>query len=305
MKESTKALWKLNGGWRHPFLFLHAYIYLSRTDIYVNFLVPLAKFLSRYFPKPFGRTVLSFVQPYYHSKVLVTADAKQVVSLNEDLYVDDSVGKKVATFDMARRIIFENPDSLVGIDCACRMHYKNCSSAKYGLNMCMSIGEPQSSFILEHSKLNPKKLTVEEALDRLEDFHNNGFVHTFWFKDAIGDRSYAMCNCCKCCCGGLSANNELIPMVGYPKQMILSSGYIAVTDESKCKGCLTCVKFCPFKARRINPDTLKSETIYDLCHGCGVCIDKCPNKAIRLELDEDKGIPLDIKKLKEMEAKGA
>jgi Pyruvate/2-oxoacid:ferredoxin oxidoreductase delta subunit len=300
VKESTKALWKLNGGWKHPFLFLHAYIYLARTDTYVNFLVPLARFVARYLPSPLGAGILRLVQPYYHSKVLITSDAKRVVSLNEDLYIDDSVGKKVAPFDIARQIIFEHPDSLVGIDCACRKHYKNCSSAKYGLNMCMSIGEPQSSFILEHSKLNPKKLTVEEALDRLDDFHKNGFVHTFWFKDAIGNRSYAMCNCCKCCCGGLNANNKLIPMVHYPKQMILSSGYIAVTDTNKCKGCLTCVKFCPFEARKIDSASLKSETIYERCYGCGVCVDKCPNGAISLVLDPAKGIPLNVDVLKEM-----
>jgi Pyruvate/2-oxoacid:ferredoxin oxidoreductase delta subunit len=302
VKESTKAMWKLNGGWRHPILFLHAYVYLAHTEGYVNFLVPLAHFLVNHFPPIFGRALLGRVQPYYHSKVVITPDAKRVVTLNKDICIDDSVGKKVVTYDLVRQIIFENPDHITGADCPCRKHYKGCSSAKYGLSMCMSIGEPQASFVLEHSKLNPVKLTPQMALDRLDDYHKNGFVHTMWFKNAMGNRSYAFCNCCKCCCGGMRANNILIPKAGYPKPLIISSGYLAVTDQKKCKGCLTCVKFCPFNARRIDPATLKSETIFDKCHGCGVCIDKCPNGALTLVVDAKKGIPLNIDKLKEMRA---
>jgi Pyruvate/2-oxoacid:ferredoxin oxidoreductase delta subunit len=100
----------------------------------------------------------------------------------------------------------------------------------------------------------------------------------------------------------MRANNNLIPSVGYPKPIIISSGYLAITDPNKCKGCMTCVKFCPFDARKIDPATLKSETIYEKCHGCRVCIDKCPNGALTLQVDAKKGIPLNIDKIREMRA---
>lgn len=309
MKESTKAVWRVNAGtgWKRPFLFAHAYFYLARTDMYVNLLLPLAKFIVFKLPRPAGKLLLSFVIPNYHSKILVTADAKKIVTLNEDVRIDDSIGEKVAPFEIARQILFEHPDHITSADCACRMYVKRktgkCSSSeKYGINTCMAIGEPQASFLFEHSTLNPKRLSIEEALDRLDDFHKNGWIHTFWFKDALGYRSYAMCNCCGECCQGMLANNKLAPTAGYKNKMILPSGYTAKIDESKCKGCGTCVKICPFKARTLNASKGKSEIDYDKCHGCGVCIDACPNGALSLELYPKKGIPLDICKLKEQQA---
>jgi Pyruvate/2-oxoacid:ferredoxin oxidoreductase delta subunit/uncharacterized protein YuzB (UPF0349 family) len=301
-KESTKALWRLNGGWKHPLLFLHAYFYLAHTDKYVAYIVPPTNFLSRLFPRTLGKKLMAHVQPVYHSKVLVTADARKVVTLDEDLSVDDEVGKKIITFKYARQILLKDPENIVVLDCGCRTHVGKCASEKYGINVCMVIGEPQASFILDHSKLNPKKLTATEAIERLEDFHKSGFVHTLWFKDALGYRSYAICNCCKCCCSAMLINNKLMPLVGYDRQMILSSGYLAKTDEKKCAACSTCVTICPFEARRIDPKTGKSRANYDLCHGCGVCVDACPNGAITLMAAPEKGIPMDLDAIKTMRA---
>ena len=33
------------------------------------------------------------------------------------------------------------------------------------------------------------------------------------------------------------------------------------------------------------------------CMGCGVCVDKCEQGALTLDLDEDKGVPLEINAL--------
>ncbi len=52
-------------------------------------------------------------------------------------------------------------------------------------------------------------------------------------------------------------------------------------DESKCTGCGSCVKACPFgvleiingKAKIVHPER---------CRGCGLCVQACPNKAINL-----------------------
>jgi Pyruvate/2-oxoacid:ferredoxin oxidoreductase delta subunit len=301
IKKSTKDLWKLNGGWKHPLLFLHGYFYLAHTDWYVKLLVPTTKYLAKKFPESFGRTVLTSVQPVYHSKVLIPEHAKKLVNLDEDLRIDDAVGKKVITFSLARKIILENPESIVVVDCGCRTHVGKCASKKYGLNVCMVIGDPPATFLFEHSKLHPKRLTPQEAMERIDDCHENGFVHTFWFKDAMGYRSYALCNCCKCCCSAMLINNELFPMVGFKKQMILSSGYTAKVDEKKCRGCATCVKWCPFSARSVNTTTKVSETDYEKCHGCSVCVDKCPNGAITLVADFAKGIPFDIDAIKQMQ----
>lgn len=309
ISNSTKALWKLHAGQgflKRPYLFAYAYIYLAYTYKYVYATLTLAKFVFNYLPRKAGAVLLSFFIPGYHAKILVTEDAKKIVSLNEDLWVDDRIGEKIVPFDLARQILLKNPDSIISTECACRMYTKKttgtcCSTAKYGIRGCLTIGEPQASFVLEHSTLNPKKLTVEEALEQLEEYHENRWIHTLWFRDVLGYRSYAMCNCCTCCCGAMITNNKLAPQVHYPQKMILSSGYIAKTDENMCNGCLACVESCPFEARRITSSG-KTELIYDKCYGCGVCIDKCPTGALSLELDPNKGIPLDIDRIKEMEA---
>jgi len=301
-KESTKALWRLNGGWKHPLLFLHGYFYLAHTDKYVAYIVPPTNFLSRLFPNSIGKKLMRSTQLVYHSKVLTSQDAKKIVSLDEDLFVDDSIGKRIVPFKYARQIMLDNPDSIVVLDCGCRTHVGKCASEKYGLNVCMVIGEPQASFALDHSKLNPKKVTAEEAIDRLEDYHKSGFVHTFWFKDAMGYRSYAICNCCKCCCSAMLLNNKLMPLTGYERPLILSSGYVAQADTAKCAGCSACVNICPFEARSINSETGKSQMDYRVCKGCGVCVDACKNDALKLVLDPDKGIPLDLDIIERMKA---
>jgi heterodisulfide reductase subunit A len=73
------------------------------------------------------------------------------------------------------------------------------------------------------------------------------------------------------------------------KQPFFFGGTIAVVDQSKCVGCLTCVRVCPFEIPRI--DTAQSGVgsiagaAYiepTLCHGCGTCTGECPATAIQL-----------------------
>jgi tetratricopeptide (TPR) repeat protein len=48
-------------------------------------------------------------------------------------------------------------------------------------------------------------LSPAEAVEILEAEHRRGHVHAAYFKDACLDRFYVICNCCKCCCGGIDA----------------------------------------------------------------------------------------------------
>jgi NAD-dependent dihydropyrimidine dehydrogenase PreA subunit len=76
---------------------------------------------------------------------------------------------------------------------------------------------------------------------------------------------------------------------------ITPSGYMAVVDRNKCKGCGTCVEVCQFTANTVTGG--KSAVRWEACFGCGQCATKCPNGARILELDERKGLPLDVRKL--------
>ncbi|NTU56633.1 MAG: 4Fe-4S binding protein, partial [Anaerolineales bacterium] len=127
-----------------------------------------------------------------------------------------------------------------------------------------------------------------EAIAILQAEDERGHVHHAFFKDAMLDRFYAICNCCECCCGAMNAHRNGTPMLA-------SSGYIAQVDEILCTGCGNCSSCCQFNALETVDGV--SHVIYEKCMGCGVCISKCEYEALSLVADESKGIPLEIRNL--------
>jgi len=66
-------------------------------------------------------------------------------------------------------------------------------------------------------------------------------------------------------------------------------GVVAVVDQSKCVGCLTCVRICPFQIPQIQSDSIGVGGIKGAayiepanCTGCGTCTAACPADAIQL-----------------------
>ncbi|MEN8098400.1 MAG: 4Fe-4S binding protein, partial [Chloroflexota bacterium] len=110
-------------------------------------------------------------------------------------------------------------------------------------------------------------------------------AHHAFFKDAMLERFYAICNCCDCCCGAINAHRNGTPMLA-------SSGYISQVDENLCTGCANCADYCQFGALEMGASTMKVD--YDECMGCGICVDKCEQGAMALAADETKGIPLEV-----------
>ncbi len=73
------------------------------------------------------------------------------------------------------------------------------------------------------------------------------------------------------------------------KEPLYYGGPIAVVDQNKCVGCLTCVRTCPFQIPKIRADLTGVGGIVGaayiepaLCQGCGTCTAECPAKAIQL-----------------------
>lgn len=252
---------------------LHLYIYGRWTPQYVKVLVTrIAPLLSRK-----GKQKLA---DSYHSKVLTTELAKNIITINRQVPLCDL--EQIITYPVARKIILDYPLDVIAIECACRSVSPNpCSPSQ----VCMIVGKPLTDFAREH-RAKFKQLTQQEGLDLLDDAHRKGWVHTAWFKDAVFERFYAICNCCKCCCVGL----KLMRVHGVPN--VLSSGYACRKNETLCAHCGICRKACPFEA--INES---DETVYEKCMGCGVCVSMCKKSARLLVRDEAKGIPLDVKAL--------
>jgi heterodisulfide reductase subunit A-like polyferredoxin len=73
------------------------------------------------------------------------------------------------------------------------------------------------------------------------------------------------------------------------REALVAGGRVAVVDESRCTGCLTCVRICPFHVPLIQANLTGVGNILGaayiepaVCQGCGQCAAECPARAIQL-----------------------
>ena len=216
----------------------------------------------------------------YHGKAIPLETATQMVQINEEINIPDL--EQVIPYKRARSIVMKNPEHILAIDCPCRAAKENPCTP---IDVCLVIGDPFASFIREHHPDRSREITPDEAIDILKAEDERGHVHHAFFKDAMLQRFYAICNCCECCCGAMNAHNHGTPMLA-------SSGYVAQIDEDMCIACEACVDTCQFGA--LEMENFSMSVVYESCMGCGICIDKCDQASITLVADEQKGIPLEI-----------
>jgi len=104
----------------------------------------------------------------------------------------------------------------------------------------------------------------------------------------------------ECITNAQAAAGRAITILATPRMYI--GGVISVVDQSKCVGCLTCVRTCPFEIPKVRYSDvgvgkIKGAAYIDpaLCTGCGTCTAECPAKAIQLVAYRDEqimGLPL-------------
>ncbi len=308
MKKSTEEFRKIFGEGKEELgKMIEGYIYFKWINLYIYHLRKLANTfrpdpeVTLRYPKEIATpdadelaqmaaaktlpTLISTQTSTYYSKVVKLDDAKALVSIDREISLTNI--ETIIPYKHARNIILKNPDQIAVFDCCCRSTKENPCEP---LDVCLVVGEPFVSFILEHETNNARKITPGEAVEILKAEDDRGHIHTAWFKDAAGDRFYAICNCCKCCCGAMRGHFFNIPIIA-------PSGYVSKISED-CDGCGECVEYCQFGAISNND---RASVIYDKCMGCGVCESKCPIEAISLKRDPAKGEPLDIRALLEQE----
>lgn len=296
VKPSTAALWR--EGRRTPgysfFDWLHGYVYGRWPYFYIGIGVgehPLARKLG-----PLAIRVLNFFKARqsspnsrfifadtYHGKVMPAAEARRLVTINRDISLTNL--EQVIPYARARDIVLHNPDHIVVLECPCRASRPNPCLP---LDVCLIIGEPFASFIAEHHPRRSRRITPDEAVGILQAEHERGHVQHAFFKDAMLDRFYAICNCCACCCGAIQAWRNGVPMLA-------SSGYVSQVDLDRCCGCSACAESCQFGAITVQD----GRALVDMgrCMGCGVCASKCPYEAIALRREPARGEPLEIQAL--------
>lgn len=277
--------------------FLHGYIYMRWTYLYIAITTgehPLAKrfapFLdrvSRWFnlgdhSKAENAHPITWADTY-HGKVIPLEAAHQLVTIKENINLPNL--EKVIPYPLARDIIIQNPDHIVVLDCPCRSARPNPCLP---LDVCLVVGEPFASLVIEHNPQRSRWITSQEAQDILRQEDERNHVHHAIFKDAMLGRFYAICNCCACCCSAIHAHKNRNPMLA-------SSGYICQVDDDLCLACGVCIPTCQFNALTLgDPTTWVDET---KCMGCGVCVSKCDQGAISLARSAEKGEPLEIHQL--------
>jgi ferredoxin len=279
---------------------LHGYVYARWPYLYIGVGVgehPLARFLSpvvglfnRVFwsEPPEGEEEANVGAAFadsYHGKVMPVESAKRLISVKEAIELRDL--EKVIPYTQARDIILQDPDHVVVLECPCRSaRPEPCLP----LDVCLIVGEPFASFVIEHHPKRSRWITQQEAVEIIEAEHERGHVHHAFFKDAMLGRYYAICNCCSCCCGAMQAWQNDTPMLN-------SSGYVSRVQVELCRGCGDCAAICPFDAIVVQDG--RTEIEVEACMGCGVCVDRCAQGALSLVRDLSKGEPLEIEALLE------
>jgi len=296
LKPSTRSFLREARSLRgySPLQFLHGYLYGRWPYLYIGIGVnnhPIVRFLAA--PLNWLITIAGKVPraarnakarvtfaDTYHGKVLSTDSAISLVSVREEIRIPDL--EKVIPYQRARSIILNNPASITLLRCPCRSaREKPCEP----LDVCLIVGEPFAEFMAEHHPERARRITQAEAIEVLRAEHERGHVHHAFFKDAMLDRFYAICNCCGCCCGAMQAHRNGTPMLA-------SSGFVSEVVSALCTGCGSCVALCQFHALTLidGISTVNSEA----CMGCGVCVSHCGYGAPQLRRDPSRGEPLEI-----------
>ena len=276
------------------FNFLHGYLYTRWIYFYIGMGTgkhPLARYVYPLVSRV-GNLIIKNApsenmqniqfQDTYHGKVVPLQAARELVSVKEDIDLGDL--EKIIPYALARDIILKNPDHIVVIDCPCRMVSANPCLP---VDVCLVIGEPFASLVLEQQPGHSRAISSEEAQAIIQADDERGHVHHAFFKDAMMGRFYAICNCCPCCCAAVNAQRKGTPILA-------SSGYVARINENECRACGSCVKICPFSAISQNG---RVQVDPQVCMGCGICVNRCRFDAIHLERLEERGEPLEIREL--------
>ena len=155
--------------------------------------------------------------------------------------------------------------------CECRTHYRRCDNP---LEVCFLLNAVADKLTAAGKA---RHVDMTEAAEILDIANRRGLVHLSLYRP--DHEIFALCSCCPCCCHDLQIVRRCDR-----KDLMVRSGYTAVTDAAVCMACGECVERCPFDARVLMEEIMTCRA--DDCLGCGLCVTVCPFTAIRLTLRE-------------------
>lgn len=163
--------------------------------------------------------------------------------------------------------ILRSAETIALTNCVCRSHYKRCD---HPLDVCVLLDEIAAKYV---AKQNARYVALKEAEAVLKNANQGGLVHLSFYMP--GNKMYAFCSCCDCCCHDL----QLMRLYGR-SDIIARSEYVVTTDSEACNDCGECIERCFFGARTWQEE--KMDYNPEACYGCGLCITVCPEEATEL-----------------------
>jgi len=79
---------------------------------------------------------------------------------------------------------------------------------------------------------------------------------------------------------GSAAASQALAIIATGKVKV--SPISASIDSQQCAGCRICIGLCPYRAIKLNEETLRAEINEAVCKGCGTCAAACPSGAIQV-----------------------
>ncbi len=156
-----RASWEVSD--HSPWAVLHSYVYARWPYLYIGIgkgdhplarkLAPLVHLWQRLAPRRGPRPMPAHsptqatgtVADGYHAKVMPLDHACQLVTVKEPVELRDL--EAVIPFVRARALIQQHPEQIIVMVCPCRAAMENPCRP---LDVCLVIGEPFLSFLLEH-----------------------------------------------------------------------------------------------------------------------------------------------------------
>jgi Fe-S-cluster-containing hydrogenase component 2 len=161
--------------------------------------------------------------------------------------------------------------------CPCRIAYtllgRGCD---HPTEVCMKFND-LARYVID--KGIAREITKPEALEIIKKSEEAGLVH--FVDNTEGDIQHN-CNCCGCACWNVGN----IKRRKIPRDTLMATYFLRVTDEEECIHCGECIEICPVDALKLENDAVVVDE--EWCIGCGVCSTVCPVDAAKMKIRPDK-----------------
>jgi len=193
--------------------------------------------------------------------------------------IDETSFVEILDYEKATAIIESSKKFAIGL-CSCR-HEKlhlGKKSCNVPLDTCTSFDNNAEILVRHGLAKEVSRTEMNESISRSKE------LKLVLSADNVQKNVGFICQCCGCCCNLLLG----VSKHGFPN-VVVTSTFIARTDEKTCSSCEKCTRACPVNAIVMVKScaTPGEELCFpkvneSICIGCGVCALACSAGSIKL-----------------------